>query len=240
MIRHDPFSHYLPKIRKLHEEVTSAQSNEREIKRIIDQCRTITSNYIKLLNKPSVAGIKLSEYVQSKIKPMIKYVESYLENSTPQEKLKFTNYLNELLTTTWLQIDENYWEEEMKKLISGAVIYGEVDLENLEDLANQTNKDMIEAKITDYVAGLTSDMEGNRWTIHNFDHRKANKKETPPMKEVVHANNAGIMEIFKFFNIATEEQKKQFDDLVKIGNQNDALKLVEKVLGIKFQGDLTK
>jgi len=29
--------------------------------------------------------------------------------------------------------------------------------------------------------GLTSDMEGKRWTIHAFDHRKSNKKETPPI-----------------------------------------------------------
>jgi len=85
--------------------------------------------------------------------------------------------------------------------------------------------------------GLTTDMKG-RWTIGAFDTSKKNKKETPEMKEAVYANNAGIMEVFKFFNVATEEQKKQFDDLVSSGNQNAALKLVEKVLGIKFQGDL--
>lgn len=88
------------------------------------------------------------------------------------------------------------------------------------------------------VTGHTSDMKGT-WTIGAFDTKKSNKKETPAMKEVVYKNNAGIMEMFKFFNIATEEQKKQFDDLVNSGNQNAALKLVEKVLGIKFQGDLT-
>lgn len=86
--------------------------------------------------------------------------------------------------------------------------------------------------------GLTTDMKG-RWTIGAFDTKHSNKKETPAMKEAVYANNAGIMEVFKFFNVATDEQKKQFDDLVSSGNQNAALKLVEKVLGIKFQGDLT-
>ena len=86
--------------------------------------------------------------------------------------------------------------------------------------------------------GLTTDMKG-RWTIGAFDTSKKNKKETPPMKEAVYANNAGIMEMFKFFNVATDAEKKQFDDPVSSGNQNAALKLVEKVLGIKFQGDLT-
>lgn len=85
--------------------------------------------------------------------------------------------------------------------------------------------------------GLTTDMKG-RWTIGAFDTSKKNKKETPAMKEAVYSNNAGIMEVFKFFSVATDAEKKQFDDLVNSGNQNGALKLVEKVLGIKFQGDL--
>lgn len=86
-------------------------------------------------------------------------------------------------------------------------------------------------------AGITSDMSG-RWTIKAFNTDKKNAKETPPMKEAVYANNAGIMEVFKFFEVASDAEKKQFDDLVNGGNQNAALKLVEKVLGIKFQGDL--
>jgi len=86
--------------------------------------------------------------------------------------------------------------------------------------------------------GLTTDMKG-RWTIGAFDTKHANKKETPAMKEALYAGNAGIMEMFKFFEVATDDQKKQFDDLVNVGNQSAALKLVEKVLGIKFQGDLT-
>lgn len=94
------------------------------------------------------------------------------------------------------------------------------------------------SKIKDARAGLTSDMAG-RWTISSFSPKEKNKKETPQMKEAVYANNAGIMEVFKFMNIATEAQKREFDDLVKAGNQNAALKLVEKVLGITFQGDLT-
>jgi len=86
--------------------------------------------------------------------------------------------------------------------------------------------------------GLTTDMKG-RWTIGTFDTSKKNKKETPPMKEAVYANNAGKMEVFKFFEVASDDQKTQFDNLVSSGNHKLALQLVEKVLGIKFQGDLT-
>ena len=38
------------------------------------------------------------------------------------------------------------------------------------------------SKISDYRAGLTTDMKG-RWTIGAFDTTKSNKKETPKMKE---------------------------------------------------------
>ena len=87
--------------------------------------------------------------------------------------------------------------------------------------------------------GITSDMKG-RWTIGAFDTDKFGKKETPKLKELIYHNNMGAMEVFKFFEKATDEEKKEFDDLVNSGNQNAALKLIEKVLGIKFQGDLTK
>lgn len=86
--------------------------------------------------------------------------------------------------------------------------------------------------------GLTTDMKG-RWTIGAFDTSKKNKKETPPMKEAVYANNAGMMEVFKFFEVATIDQKQEFDNYVSTGNHRAAFKLLEKVLGIKFQGDLT-
>jgi hypothetical protein len=86
--------------------------------------------------------------------------------------------------------------------------------------------------------GLTTDMKG-RWTIGAFDTHKSNKKETPKMKEAIYTNNAGVMEVFKFFKVATDAEKQQFDDLVNRGDQNAALKLVEKVLGIKFKGDIT-
>jgi hypothetical protein len=179
----DHFHHYLIQLRRLDESVSKDESDEREIKKIIDICRRITADYIKLLHNRKIKEKQLAEYIKSKVTPIIEYIESYLIHTTPMEKLKFKNYLTELLITVWLEVDRNYWEEEMNKLVGSAVKYGEVDLDNLEDLAKRTDKDMFEAKITDYAAGLTSDMEDDRWTIHNFDYRKTNKKETPQMEE---------------------------------------------------------
>lgn len=91
--------------------------------------------------------------------------------------------------------------------------------------------------ITEPHAGITSDMKG-RWTIGAFDTKKSNKKETPEMKESIYSNNAGIMEVFRFFEKATDEQKSKFDELINAGEQDEALKLMEKVLNISFEGSL--
>lgn len=95
------------------------------------------------------------------------------------------------------------------------------------------------SKIDDATAGLTSDM-GGRWTIGAFQHKKANKNETPKMKEAIYPNNAGIMEVFQFFEKANESEKELFDKLVNKGEQNAALQLMEKVLGIKFHDSLVQ
>lgn len=90
--------------------------------------------------------------------------------------------------------------------------------------------------------GLTTDMKG-RWTIGAFDTKHANKKETPAMKEIstlselIYNNNAGVMEIGKFFNVATQEQEDTLLDLMKNGKTKEAWNFIENVLGIKFQGD---
>jgi hypothetical protein len=45
------------------------------------------------------------------------------------------------------------------------------------------------------------------------------------------------MEIFKFFDVASDEQKNQFDSLIGAGQEQQAWALIEKVLSVKFQGD---
>jgi hypothetical protein len=85
-------------------------------------------------------------------------------------------------------------------------------------------------------AGITSDMKG-RWTIGSFSPDPHGKKETPKLKELIYPNNMGAMEIFKFFEKASDEEKQRFDQLVNSDDQKSAWNLIEKVLGIKFQGE---
>ena len=95
---------------------------------------------------------------------------------------------------------------------------------------------------SEYHAGITTDtVPDNRNIIKAFYTKKANKDETPPikeilMKELIFQNNAGIMEIFRFFNVATEEQRNEFDRLASSDQQKAAWDLIQRVLGVQFQG----
>jgi hypothetical protein len=54
------------------------------------------------------------------------------------------------------------------------------------------------------------------------------------MSEAAYAGNIGIMELIKFKQKATPEQKKKFDDHVKNKRNHDAWKVVQDVTGVKL------
>ena len=54
------------------------------------------------------------------------------------------------------------------------------------------------------------------------------------LKEAAYAGNIGIMELIKFKQKASEEQKKKFNDHVKNKNDKEAWKLVQHVTGVKL------
>ena len=127
----------------LQEAYNQVDSQHNEVQQIVNTCRGIVQGYLKLLNNKKISGAQLADYVQKKTNPMLEYIGSYIVHSTPQEKAKFINYLKELLTTNWLEVDEQYWLEEMNKLVKGAVEYGEVNLDNLDDLVKEDDKEDI-------------------------------------------------------------------------------------------------
>ena len=93
------------------------------------------------------------------------------------------------------------------------------------------------SKIKEPNAGITSDMSG-RWRIKAFDTSVHGKKETPPMKEVVGINNAAIHEIGLFYQKASDELIRKFENLLNAGDEKGALSVVEKFHNVRFQGDL--
>lgn len=54
------------------------------------------------------------------------------------------------------------------------------------------------------------------------------------LKEAAYAGNIGIMELIKFKQKASAEQKKKFDDHVKNKKHKEAWELVQHVTGVKL------
>lgn len=54
------------------------------------------------------------------------------------------------------------------------------------------------------------------------------------LNEASYAGNIGIMELIKFKQKASTEQKKKFDDHVKNKRHKDAWKMVQDVTGVKL------
>ena len=60
------------------------------------------------------------------------------------------------------------------------------------------------------------------------------------LKEAAYAGNIGIMELIRFKNKATPEQKKKFDDFVKNKKTKEVWKLVQDVTGVKLHKSVTE
>jgi hypothetical protein len=50
--------------------------------------------------------------------------------------------------------------------------------------------------------------------------------------EASYPGNIGAMEVFKFYKLASDEQKEQFDLLVSKGNNESAWELIQNVTGV--------
>lgn len=59
-------------------------------------------------------------------------------------------------------------------------------------------------------------------------------KEYVKLNEASYAGNIGIMELIKFKQKASQEEKKQFDDHVKNNRHKEAWHMVQKVTGVKL------
>jgi hypothetical protein len=55
--------------------------------------------------------------------------------------------------------------------------------------------------------------------------------------EATYPGNIGMMEVSKFFNIATPEEKIKFKQLKDAGETSKAWRLIQQVIGVKLQGN---
>jgi len=60
-------------------------------------------------------------------------------------------------------------------------------------------------------------------------------KETPNLEEARYVGNIGMMEMFKFFNVATDKEKAHMKDLLFNKLQKEAWEFMQKVTGMSLE-----
>lgn len=58
--------------------------------------------------------------------------------------------------------------------------------------------------------------------------------------EAVYVGNIGVMELMKFYKIATSDQKKKLESSIKNKNSKAAWELVQKVTGVKLHKSVSE
>ena len=61
-------------------------------------------------------------------------------------------------------------------------------------------------------------------------------KLTNYLLEISYEGNVGLHEMMKFFQLATPEETKQFEDLMKVNDLSNAWELVQRVVGVRLKG----
>jgi hypothetical protein len=54
--------------------------------------------------------------------------------------------------------------------------------------------------------------------------------------EAPYKGNIGIAEVMQFYQVATAEQKAEFDELMSAGDNSSAWQLIQDVVGVTLQG----
>ena len=54
------------------------------------------------------------------------------------------------------------------------------------------------------------------------------------LDEARYPGNLGMMEMFKFYQVATDEQKREMKHLMKLEKTDEAWELLQKVTGVKL------
>ena len=55
------------------------------------------------------------------------------------------------------------------------------------------------------------------------------------LAEASYVGNLGMMEMFKFHQVATDEQKSKMRELIRAGKQSEAWQFLQRVTGIKLK-----
>jgi hypothetical protein len=140
---------------------------------------------------------------------------------------KFTEFVAE-------EKDPNEYDQEGEMAINqlSNIIDAAEDLISMLD-EDENLPEWAQAKITkaeDYLDGVRDYM----MNLDDDDDEEEDSEDD--MTEAAYAGNLGFMEIAKFYQKATEDEKKKLQELIKNKQEKQAWKMVQNKVGIKLVG----
>ena len=120
----------------------------------------------------------------------------------------------------------------MKKKVNESILSEAVSVtftaDTIEELNTAFSMFGSDTEVTEEVKPtMSSDAGLNALTLGTYE---------PPIQEASYAGNIGMMEVMKFHQKATPEQKKEFKSFMANNKHGDAWKLIQDVSGVKLVG----
>jgi len=216
-----PQSKFTKKFKQMYGEGVKTPEQRKEVSRLDQLVR------LGLADTKSLAVIKRS-VDKLKSGDMLSPSERNVTNDLLTTLLDMVTSSDALFRMTKTQLQKEAVDDRFKKYIIPAT-KTTPKIEKISMPAGRTT-DHIEWKVTGSVASQTKTFKSKREAEAYFNTVKES------IDEAAYKGNIGMMEMMKFFEVATKEEKEKLKKLIADKNQSAAWKLIQDVTGMKLVG----
>ena len=209
------------KFKQMYGEAVKTPEDRKEISRLDQLVR------LGLADTKSLAVIKRS-VEKLKSGDMLNPAERNVTNDLLTTLLDMVTSSDALFRMTKTQLQKEAVDDRFKKYIIPAT-KTTPKIEKISMPAGRTT-DHVEYKVTGSLASQTKTFKSKKEADAYFNTVKES------IEEAAYKGNLGMMEMMKFFEVATAEQKTKLKKLIADKNQSAAFKLIQDVTGMKLVG----
>ena len=210
------------KFKQMYGEAVKTPEDRKEISRLDQLVR------LGLADTKSLTVIKRS-VEKLKSGDMLNPAERNVTNDLLTTLLDMVTSNDSLFRMTRSQLQKEAVDDRFKKYIIPAT-KTTPKIEKISMPAGRTT-DHVEYKVTGSLASQTKTFKSKREAEAYFNTVKEY------VNEAAYKGNIGMMEMMKFFEVASKEQKEKLKKLIADKNQSAAWKLIQDVTGMKLMGE---
>ena len=215
-------SKHTKKFKQMYGEAVKTPEDRKEISRLDQLVR------LGLADTKSLTVIKRS-VEKLKSGDMLNPAERNVTNDLLTTLLDMVTSNDSLFRMTRSQLQKEAVDDRFKKYIIPAT-KTTPKIEKISMPAGRTT-DHVEYKVTGSLASQTKTFKSKREAEAYFNTVKEY------VNEAAYKGNIGMMEMMKFFEVASKEQKEKLKKLIADKNQSAAWKLIQDVTGMKLMGE---